>query len=80
VSYIDLDGLEEAKKEEAGGAQSLQSVINIGDYLQNSPVKRDETNRQFPDSPKSLNRKNPSSTNRKIYRMESRRFYASSTK
>jgi len=62
VSYIDLDGLEEAKKEEAGGAQSLQSVINIGDYLQNSPVKRDETNRQFPDSPISLNRKDPSSS------------------
>ena len=62
VSYIDLDGLEEAKKEEVGGAQSLQSVINIGDYLQNSPVKRDETNRQLPDSPKSLNRKDPSSS------------------
>ena len=38
VSYIDLDGLEEAKKEEVGGAQSLQSVINIGDYLQNGSV------------------------------------------
>ncbi len=62
VSYIDLDGFEEAKKEEAGGAQSLQSVINIGDYIQNSPVNRDETNRQLPDSPKSLNRKDPSSS------------------